>query len=101
MSKLMSARAVTSPWRLVKVLPTWRRLILATERFQPVPFEQIVADKNHKTVRDETQQPDAQHGRNQDVVAIKQVRVVKKVAEPTADSKNLGDDHQHPGNAHR
>src|SRR5262245_14588594 len=101
MSKLMSARAVTLPCRLAKIFPTWLRLILATERFQAVPLEQMVANENDEAIRDESQQAYAQHSRNHDVVAVKQVGVIEKVAKPAADRKNLGDDHQHPGDAHR
>src|SRR5215813_2094212 len=101
MARLMSASAATLPCRLANVFPTWLRLILATERFQAVPLEQMDAHQNDDAVRDEAQNSNAEHGRNHHVVAIEQIRVVKEIAEPAADRKDFGNHHQHPGNAHR
>src|SRR6266852_4979891 len=99
-SRLMSASAVTSPWRLANVFPRRLKLILATERFQAVPLEQTIADDNDDAVRDEAENANAQHCRNHHVVAVEQVGVVQKITEPAADGQDLRNHDQHPGDAH-
>src|SRR5262249_1564520 len=99
-SRLMSASAVTLPRRLANVLPRWVRLILATERLQAVPLKEMIADENNESVGEESQHSNAQHCSNHHVVAVELVRIVEKIAEPTADGQDLGHHNQHPGDAH-
>src|SRR5215470_10094319 len=100
-ARLTSSSAVTTESPVSNRLVTDARLILATEGLLPVPGEQTVANDNDKPIAQEAEQTDAEHRRDDDVVAVEQIRIVQQVTEPAPDSENLRDHHQHPGDAHR
>jgi hypothetical protein len=54
-------------------------LILPTKRLLLVPGEKNVADEDNKTITAKTQQSDAQHRRDHDVVSEKLVGIVQKI----------------------
>src|SRR5690349_5757856 len=99
-ARLTSSSAVTTESPASNRLVTDARSILATERLLLVPGEQSIANDNNKPIAQEAEQPDAEHRRDDDVVAVKQIRIVQQVAEPAPDRENLRDHHQHPGDAH-
>src|SRR5262249_55419886 len=99
-ARLTSSSAVMTESPVSNRLVTDARLILPTEGLPLVPGEQNVANDNNKPIAQETEQTDAEHRRDYDVVAVKQIRIVQQVTEPAPDSENLRDHHQHPGNAH-
>src|SRR5215831_9419834 len=99
-ARLTSSSAVTTESPVSNRLVTDARLILATEGLPLVPAEQNVANDDNKPIAQETEQADAEHRRDHDVVAVKQVRIVQQVTEAAPDSENLRDHHQHPGDAH-
>src|SRR5262249_13452918 len=96
---LIPASATTWP-PAPKVLLTFLTSILATKRFLHVPCKEIMANKNNQPVGQKPQQSDAEHGRDHDIIAIKEICIVEQVAEPAAHGQDLGDDDEHPGDAH-
>src|SRR5215475_2461264 len=100
-ARLTSSSAVTAERSVSNRLVTDARLILATEGLLLVPGEQTIANDDDEPIAQKAEQPDAEHRRDDDVVAVEQIRIVQQVAEPAPDGENLRDHHQHPGDAHR
>src|SRR5580692_2875 len=100
-TRLTSSSAVTTESPASNRLVTDVRSILPIEGLPLVPGEQNVTEENHKLVAEESQQPDAEHRSDHNVVAVKQVGIVEQVTEPASHRENLRDHDKHPGDTHR
>src|SRR5687768_372714 len=98
---VQSSSATTRSSRAPKTFETPRSAMSATERPETVPGEHARSDPEDQSVREEAEQPDADHRREHHVRREELIRVEEQVAEPGAHADELGDDDEHPGDAHR
>src|SRR5262245_27177486 len=84
-ARLTSSSAVTKESAVWNRFVTDVMLMLPTEGLPCVPGEQHVTAEHDQPVTQKSQQSDAQHCRDHDVVAIKQIRIVQEITEPAPD----------------
>src|SRR5882757_3274279 len=100
-TRLTSSNAVTTESPVSNRFVTDVMSILPIEGLPLVPGEQNVTEENDKLVAQESQQSNAEHRCDHNVITVKQVRVVQQITKPASHRENLRNHYKYPSDTHR